>query len=52
MIAEARESDNPIGPYELSDCDIRGLQLLHYVDFWILWIIMGLLAGVGLMTIK
>ncbi|ESU07297.1 hypothetical protein FGSG_01930 [Fusarium graminearum PH-1] len=32
--------------------DIRGLALLRSVSFWHLFIIMGILAGVGLMTIK
>jgi hypothetical protein len=32
--------------------DIRGWRLLRNVDFWQLFCIMGLLAGIGLMTIK
>ncbi|KAL5629012.1 hypothetical protein BROUX41_002403 [Berkeleyomyces rouxiae] len=32
--------------------DIRGLQLLHEPEFWQLFAIMGLLAGIGLMTIN
>ncbi|KAM0380376.1 hypothetical protein ACHAPK_000973 [Fusarium culmorum] len=32
--------------------DIRGLALLRSVSFWHLFIIMGILAGVGLMTIN
>jgi hypothetical protein len=32
--------------------DIRGLALLPRVDFWSLFILLGLLTGVGLMTIK
>lgn len=32
--------------------DIRGLALLRSISFWHLFIIMGILAGVGLMTIK
>lgn len=32
--------------------DIRGLKLLRNLDFWQLFSIMGILAGVGLMTIK
>jgi MFS family permease len=51
MTAEERES-LPVDQYHSPECDIRGLQLLHYIDFWILWIIMGALAGVGLMTIN
>lgn len=32
--------------------DIRGWQLLRNLEFWQLFAIMGILAGVGLMTIK
>lgn len=32
--------------------DIRGLDLLRNVEFWQLFLIMGNLAGIGLMTIK
>jgi hypothetical protein len=32
--------------------DITGLALLYKTQFWQLWILMGLLTGVGLMTIK
>jgi hypothetical protein len=32
--------------------DIRGWRLLRSVDFWQLFAILGLLAGIGLMTIK
>jgi hypothetical protein len=32
--------------------DITGLALLYKIEFWQLWILMGLLTGVGLMTIK
>jgi hypothetical protein len=32
--------------------DVTGLALLYKVEFWQLWILMGLLTGVGLMTIK
>jgi hypothetical protein len=32
--------------------DVTGLSLLYKLEFWQLWIIMGLLTGVGLMTIK
>ncbi|KAJ4289100.1 hypothetical protein N0V90_011442 [Kalmusia sp. IMI 367209] len=36
-----------------SQClDITGLALLYQYEFWQLWIIMGLLTGVGLMTIN
>lgn len=32
--------------------DIRGLRLFRMVDFWQLFAIMGILTGIGLMTIK
>lgn len=35
-----------------SDIDIRGFVLLRYVEFWQLFSLLGLLAGIGLMTIK
>lgn len=32
--------------------DIRGMALLKEVDFWLLWLMLGLMTGCGLMTIK
>ncbi|KAF2742086.1 MFS general substrate transporter [Sporormia fimetaria CBS 119925] len=32
--------------------DVTGLALLHRIEFWQLWILLGLLTGVGLMTIN
>ena len=32
--------------------DIRGFRLLRQVEFYQLWLLLGLLTGVGLMTIK
>ena len=32
--------------------DLRGLKLLGNIGFWQLWMMMALLAGIGLMTIK
>lgn len=32
--------------------DIRGLALIRRLDFWQLFLMMGLLSGIGLMTIK
>lgn len=34
------------------NADIRGLSLLKCPEFWQLFLMMGLLAGIGLMTIK
>lgn len=50
-------------PYEedetkgATDCDshnldIRGLGLLSHMRFYLLWLLLGLLTGIGLMTIK
>lgn len=35
-----------------SSADITGLALLRKPEFWQLWVLIGLLSGVGLMTIK
>jgi hypothetical protein len=32
--------------------DIRGLKMLPLIEFWQLFALMGILTGVGLMTIK
>ena len=32
--------------------DIRGLKMLPLIEFWQLWLQLGLLSGIGLMTIK
>jgi hypothetical protein len=32
--------------------DVTGLALLRHIEFWQLWVLLGLLTGVGLMTIK
>ncbi|KAF2194310.1 MFS general substrate transporter [Zopfia rhizophila CBS 207.26] len=32
--------------------DVTGLSLLYRIEFWQLWVLMGLLTGVGLMTIN
>lgn len=32
--------------------DIRGLQLLSQIDFWLIFTILGMLTGIGLMTIN
>ena len=32
--------------------DITGLALLPKIEFWQLWTLLGVLTGVGLMTIK
>jgi hypothetical protein len=32
--------------------DLRGLQMLPKAEFWFLFALMGILTGIGLMTIK
>jgi len=32
--------------------DIRGLKLLPYLEFWLIFIMLGILTGIGLMTIN
>lgn len=32
--------------------DIRGFALVKHIEFWQLWFLLGLLTGIGLMTIK
>ena len=38
--------------HDSHDVDIRGLALLSHIKFYLLWLLLGLLTGVGLMTIK
>ena len=37
------------GPHHV---DIRTLAMLSHLQFWQLWVMLGLLTGIGLMTIK
>lgn len=46
------ENAKPTTGHDSHRLDIRGLALLSKTKFWQLWIMMGLLAGIGLMTIK
>lgn len=46
------EPEEPIVKDHAHRVDIRGFRLLFQVEFWLQWAIMGLLTGVGLMTIK
>ena len=39
-------------PSDDSDSDIRGFAMFKYVKFYRLWVLLGLLTGTGLMTIK
>ena len=47
--AASRHSKKPLHSHCL---DITGFALLAKLEFWQLWILMGLLTGVGIMTIK
>ena len=38
--------------HDSRNVDIRGLALLSHMEFYVLWLLLGLLTGVGLMTIK
>ena len=38
--------------HDSHDLDIRGLALLSHMKFYLLWLLLGLLTGLGLMTIK
>lgn len=58
LMSNASSSHNVAGTDSVVDVDrshrvdIRGLELLRSFDFWQLFLIMGILAGIGLMTIK
>ena len=45
-------SAGPEANRDLHRADIRGLALLSRMKFYQLWLMMGLLTGIGLMTIK
>ena len=38
--------------HDSRNVDIRGLALLSHMKFYLLWTLLGLLTGIGLMTIK
>ena len=38
--------------HDSRNVDIRGLALLSHMNFYLLWSLLGLLTGIGLMTIK
>lgn len=46
------EPEEPIVKDHAHRVDIRGYKMLREGEFWLQWAIMGLLTGVGLMTIK
>lgn len=49
---EDAESCRVGGAHHGHHVDIRGWALTRSVDFWLLWTLLGLMTGVGLMTIK
>ena len=49
---ESSKHAEPDRNHEHPHLDIRGFALLPHAEFWQLFIMMGLLTGVGLMTIK
>lgn len=51
-LAGDMESLKPSGLHHSLHADITGLKLLPTVDFWILFMMLGLLTGIGLMTIN
>ncbi len=47
--AKSTSDDTNQNPHHL---DIRGVALLSKIEFWQLFLLLGLLTGIGLMTIK
>lgn len=46
------ETDKNAGDDDSRKIDIRGFALLSHTKFYMLWIMLGLMTGIGLMTIK
>lgn len=49
---EAVEDENSVDKEPHRRLDLRGLQMLPKTEFWFLFSLMGILTGIGLMTIK
>lgn len=49
---DAVEEENCVDKEHPHRVDLRGLQMLQKADFWFLFSNMGILTGIGLMTIK
>lgn len=49
---ETCKSIDSDGKLATSLLDVRGLALLHHIEFWQLFCTLGLMTGIGLMTIK
>lgn len=43
---------NSAKDHDSHNVDIRGLAMLSHMNFYLLWLLMGLLTGIGIMTIK
>ena len=46
------EDENSVDKEPPHRLDLRGLQMLPKAEFWFLFSLMGILTGIGLMTIK
>ena len=46
------EDENSVDKERPHRLDLRGLQMLPKAEFWFLFSLMGILTGIGLMTIK
>jgi hypothetical protein len=44
--------DLPDPDHDVAHLDIRGFTLLPHPEFWQLFLMLGLMTGIGLMTIK
>ena len=51
QFASVKKGDG-VNDDDLRNLDIRGFRLLKITKFWQIWLILGLLTGIGLMTIK
>lgn len=49
---EATKRVEPDRNHESPHLDVRGFALLPHLEFWQLFCMMGLMTGIGLMTIK
>ena len=49
---KAIEDENSVDKEHPHRLDLRGLQMLSKTEFWFLFSLMGILTGIGLMTIK
>jgi hypothetical protein len=51
-LSDVEESEESIVKDHAHRVDIRGIRMLPHVEFWQLFVLMGILTGIGLMTIK